>query len=135
MIPAGSLVTVPLPVPPFVTVSAKVGTSKVAVTAVAPEIVTVQAPAPEQPPPLQPPKIDPESGMAVSVTAVPLVKFVVQFAPHAIPAGVLVTVPLPVPALVTVRANVGTSKVAMTVVVAFKVTVQAPVPVQPPPLQ
>ena len=52
-----------------------------------------------------------------------------------IPAGVLVTVPLPAPALLTVRANVGTSKVAMTVVVAFKVTVQGPVPVQPPPLQ
>ena len=52
-----------------------------------------------------------------------------------IPAGVLVTVPLPVPALLTVRANVGTSNVAMTVVVAFKVTVQGPVPVQPPPLQ
>ena len=52
-----------------------------------------------------------------------------------IPAGALVTVPLPVPALLTVRANVGTSKVAMTVVVAFKVTVQGPVPVQPPPLQ
>ena len=52
-----------------------------------------------------------------------------------IPAGALVTVPLPVPALLTVRANVGTSNVAMTVVVAFKVTVQGPVPVQPPPLQ
>src|SRR2546422_11344960 len=103
--PAGVLVTVPAPLPAFVTVSAKVGTSKVAVTAVAPEIVTVQAAVPEQPPPLQPPKIDPESGMAVNVTAVPLAKFVVQFAPHAMPAGVLVTVPLPVPALVTVRAT------------------------------
>ena len=135
MIPAGVLVTVPPPLPPFVTVSAKVGTSKVAVTAVAPEIVTVQAPAPEHPPPLQPLKIDPESGVAVSVTAVPLVKFVVQFVPHAMPAGVLVTVPLPVPALVTVRANVGTSKVAVTAVAPEIVTVQAAVPEQPPPLQ
>ena len=72
VIPVGVLVTVPLPVPAFVTVSAKVGTSKVAVTAVGPEIVTVQAAVPEQPPPLQPLKIDPESGVAVSVTAVPL---------------------------------------------------------------
>ena len=72
VIPVGVLVTVPLPVPPFVTVSANVGTSKVAVTAVTPEIVTVQAPVPEQPLPLQPLKIDPESGMAVNVTAVPL---------------------------------------------------------------
>ena len=125
----------PPPLPPFVTVSAKVGTSKVAVTAVGPEIVTVQAAVPEQPPPLQPLKIDPESGVAVSVTAVPLVKFVVQFVPHAMPAGVLVTVPLPVPALVTVRADVGTSKVAVTAVAAETFTVQAAVPEQPPPLQ
>jgi hypothetical protein len=53
-----------------------------------------------------------------------------------IPAGVLVTVPLPVPAFVTVRAKPGgTSKLALTVVVLVKVTVQAPVPMQPPPLQ
>src|SRR5207245_2717860 len=135
VIPAGVLVTVPPPLPPFVTVSAKVGTSKVAVTAVGPEIVTVQAAVPEQPPPLQPLKIDPESGVAVSVTAVPLVMFVVQFVPHAMPAGVLVTVPLPVPALVTVRAEVGTSKVAVTAVAAETFTVQAAVPEQPPPLQ
>ena len=95
----------------MVTVRAKVGRSKVAVTAVAPEIVTVQAPAPEHPPPLQPLKIDPESGVAVSVTAVPLVKFVVQFAPHAMPEGVLVTVPLPVPTLVTVRATASGGRV------------------------
>ena len=71
VIPVGVLVTVPLPVPAFVTVSAKVG-SKVAVTVVAADIVTVQEPVPEHPPPLQPLKIDPESGVAVSVTAVPL---------------------------------------------------------------
>jgi len=52
-----------------------------------------------------------------------------------IPAGVLVTVPTPVPALVTVRANVGRSKVAGTVVAADIVTVQEPVPEQLPPLQ
>ena len=72
MIPAGALVTVPLPVPALFTVRAKVDTPKVAVTVVAADIVTVQEPAPEQPPPLQPVKIEPDAGVAVSVTAVPL---------------------------------------------------------------
>ena len=72
VIPAGVLVTVPLPVPALLTVRAKVGTSNVAVTVVAADIVTVQELAPEQPPPLQPVKIEPDAGVAVSVTAVPL---------------------------------------------------------------
>ena len=72
MIPAGTLVTVPLPAPALLTVSAKLGTPNVAVTVVAAVSVTVQEPAPEQPPPLQPVKIEPDAGVAVSVTAVPL---------------------------------------------------------------
>ena len=72
MIPAGALVTVPLPAPAFVTVSANVGTPKVAVTVVAADIVTVHAPVPEQPPPLQPVNVEPAAGVAVSITAVPL---------------------------------------------------------------
>jgi hypothetical protein len=52
-----------------------------------------------------------------------------------IPAGVLVTVPSLVPALLSVSVKVWRSKVAVTVVAALRVTVQAPVPVQPPPLQ
>src|SRR3989442_1646644 len=52
-----------------------------------------------------------------------------------IPTGVLVTVPSPVPALLTARVKVWRSKVAVTVVAALRVTVHAPVPVQPPPLQ
>jgi len=71
VIPAGVLVTVPLPVPAFVTVRA-IGTSNVAVTVVAADRVTVHEPVPVQPPPLQPLKVDPAAGVAVSVTAVPL---------------------------------------------------------------
>ena len=77
-----------------------------AVTVVAAESVTVQGPVPEQPLPLQPPKVEPAAGAAVSVTAVPLAKLAEQVAPQVIPAGELVTVPLPVPAGVTVRTKV-----------------------------
>jgi hypothetical protein len=46
-----------------------------------------------------------------------------------------VTVPLPVPALVTVSVNVASVKVAVTFLVAVIETVQGLLPVQPPPVQ
>src|SRR5436309_8496074 len=134
VIPAGELVTVPLPVPALLTVSAKLGRLKVAVTVVAVETVTTQVPVPEHPPPLQPLKVEPAAGLAVSVTAVPLVKLAEQVAPQVIPAGELVTVPLPVPAGVTVRVKVWGAKVAATGVAAASVTAQVPRPEQPPAL-
>src|SRR5207249_6592909 len=106
-----------------------------AVTVVAAESVTVQVPVPEQAPPVQPVKVKPAAGVAVNVTAVPLVKLAEQVRPQLIPTGALVTVPLPVPALLTVSATVGRAKVAVTVVAALRVTVQVPVPEHPPPLQ
>ena len=48
------------------------------------------------------------------------------------PAGVLVTVPAPVPALATVRACLVSIKVAVTFWTWVMVTEQAPVPVQAP---
>ncbi len=60
----------------------------------------------EQPVPDQPAKIEPGAGVAVSVTAVPLLRVAEQEPPQLIPAGLLLTVPLPVPALATVSANV-----------------------------
>src|SRR5207247_6584939 len=135
LIPTGELVTVPLPVPAGVTVRVKLCRVKVAVTVVAAETVTKHEPVPEQPPPLPPVQVEPPAGRAVSVTAVPLVKLAEQVAPQVIPAGELVTVPLPVPALLTVSAKVGRAKVAVTVVAALRVTVQVPVPEHPPPLQ
>src|SRR5258705_6177138 len=83
-----------------------------AVTDCAPLIVTVQVPVPEQPLPLQPVKVDPAAGVAVSVTTVPVVKAVEQVGSQAIPAGALVTAPLPVPALVTESAEDDCMKVA-----------------------
>ena len=75
-----------------------------AVTFWAPLIVTVQVPVPLHPPPLQPAKVDAPLGVAVRVTTVPLVKPALQVAPQLMPAGLLVTVPVPVPLLVTVKA-------------------------------
>src|SRR2546422_7812929 len=104
--PAGGLVVAPPAAAASLDAVVRAGGVNVAVTIVAAEIVTVQAPVPEQPPPLQPPKVEPAAGAAVSVTAVPLVKLAAQVAPQSMPAGELVTVPLPVPAGATVRVKV-----------------------------
>jgi hypothetical protein len=64
-------------------------------------IWTVQEPVPVQPPPLQPAKKDPEAGTAVSVTVVPPENDREQVVPQLMPLGLLVTVPLPAPFLVT----------------------------------
>jgi len=66
-------------------------------------MVTVQEPVPVQPPPLQPVNVDPAAAAAVRVTDVPLVNEAEQVAPHEMPAGALITVPLPAPALDTVK--------------------------------
>src|SRR5207245_71498 len=102
---------------------------------VAASTVTVQEPVPEQPPPVQPVKVEPAAGAAVRVTAVPLGKFAAQVAPQLMPTGLLVPVPAPAPAGVAVRAKSGGVKVVATGVAAGTVTVQGPVPAQPPPLQ
>src|SRR6266581_1537236 len=80
--PAGELVMVPVPVPDLLTVSVKDCCAKVAVT-----------------------EVEPAAGVAVRVTAVPMVNEAEQVAPHEMPEGALVTVPLPVPVLVTLRAK------------------------------
>src|SRR5438132_4744088 len=107
----------------------------VAVTVVAALRVTMQGPVPAQPPPVQPVKEEPAAGAAVRVTAVPLGKLAAQVAPQVIPTGALVTVPLPAPAGMTVSEIGRASWRAGVVVAAETVTVQVPVPAQPPPLQ
>jgi hypothetical protein len=99
-------------------------------------MVTTQLPVPLQPPPLQPLKAEPLSGVAESVTVAPELKLALQVAPQLMPAGLLLTVPLPVPALLTVRVKVlggAVLKVALTDLAASIVTVQLPVPLQAPP--
>ena len=70
----------------------------VAVTEVLLDRVTLHVPVPVQPPPDQPPNVEPVLGVAVSVTAVPLVKLAEHVVPHVIPDGELLTEPVPVPA-------------------------------------
>src|SRR2546428_1571498 len=74
------------------------------------------------------------AGVDVKVEVVRLAWLPLRLVPNVIPAGVLVTVPLPVPAVLTVRVVLW-SKVAVTAVSLVRVTVQAPVPEHPPPLQ
>jgi len=76
-------------------------------------MTTMQVPVPAQPAPLHPAKVEVPFGAAVSVTTVPCAKVAVQVEPQLIPAGLLVTVPFPVPDLFTVsvgaRLNVATT--------------------------
>jgi hypothetical protein len=50
--------------------------------------------------------MDPVADMAVNVTDVPSAKDAMQVEPQSIPVGLEVMVPVPLPALVTVRGNV-----------------------------
>src|SRR2546428_11875931 len=74
---------------------------KVAVTARAALIVTVQVPVPVQLPPLQPLKVEPEAGAAGKGADVAGRRIIKQNAPQETPAGALVTVPPPPPAVLT----------------------------------
>lgn len=84
---------------------------KVAVTEIAPVIVTLQLAVPAHAP-VQLTKVPPLAGVSVNATAVPCAKvalhvFVVELpvglgVEQLIPAGLLVTVPVPPPAVVTV---------------------------------
>ena len=78
---------------------------KVAVTLRACAMLTVQMPAPLHPSPVQPVKVEPLATVAVSVTLVSWAKGALHVLPQLIPAGCEVTVPLPVPAVLTVRGN------------------------------
>jgi len=132
--PVGDDVTVPAPVPAFVTVAAKLLTEplNVAVTLRAAVSDVVQVPVPVQAP-LQPANVEPLAAAAVSVTDVPLAKFALHVVPQLMPVGEDVTVPVPVPALVTLNANVeALLKVAVTARAAVIEVVQAPVPVHAP---
>jgi len=83
-------------------------------------LVTVTLPSVQSALPVQPAKLEPEAGLAVNVTTAPLLRVVVQVLPQLIVPGLLVTVPLPVPARVTV---------SVYVVIKLNVAVQVILPV------
>ena len=74
---------------------------KVAVQVVLAFMVTT--PSEQSASPLQPEKVEPAAGVDVKVTKVPDVYHSEQSLPQLMPAGLDVTVPLPEPALVTVK--------------------------------
>jgi len=133
--PAGDETTSPSPLPVFVIPSAYRLNVNSAVTAVSAAIVTVQVPVPLQPAPLQPANVEPVLGVAVNVTVAPWGYVSEQSAPQLMPAGDDVTVPAPVPLLLTASAKAFRANDAVTAVAAVTVTVQSPVPGQPTPLQ
>ena len=77
----------------------------VAVTERSFDRVVTQLPVPEHAP-LQPVNAEPVAGVAVSVTVVFSGRSTAQVEPHWIPAGLLVTVPVPVPFFCTLRRRV-----------------------------
>jgi hypothetical protein len=107
---------------------------KVAVTELAAVTVTAQAAAPVQAP-VQLAKVLPVAGVSVSVTAVLGEKFAVQVpvegVAQLIPAGLLVTVPEPPPAVATVK-GMPPLKSAPTVAAAVSVRLHAALPEQLP---
>ncbi len=87
-------------------------------------IVTVRVPSAfVVPSPLHPLKVEPAAGLAVSVTLVPWSKLAEQVEPQLMPAGLLVTVPLPAPVLLTVSGYVIRLKVAVTFRASVMLTV------------
>ena len=90
---------------------------------------------PLQPPPDHPAKVEPAAGVSVSVTEVPGVRLSVQVGAQAIPAGTLATLPVPVPARLTVSTTALwiALKFALTCWLALSVTLQVGVvPLQVP---
>ena len=134
LIPAGLLTTMPLPSPAFVTVRVLAGESNVAPTARSWSIVSVQVGVVPEQSPVQPLNTSPAAALAVKVTTVPVSKVAEQVETHTIPPGEIVTEPLPLPVVETVRVQI-LMKVAVTNRFWFIVTVQVPVPEHPPPDQ
>src|SRR2546425_1079423 len=64
-------------------------------------IVAAQLPVPLHPAPLHAVNADPLAGVAVRVTTAPLANDALHVVPQLIPTGLLVTVPPPLPAVVT----------------------------------
>jgi hypothetical protein len=112
LMPAGLLVTVPLPVPALLTVSEYVMGMRLKAAVQLMLLLTVMLPVEQAASPDQPAKMEPLAATGVRVTAAPLTKLLEQLVPQLMPAGELVTVPLPAPARLTVTVKVAAGVVA-----------------------
>jgi hypothetical protein len=126
-IPEGELVTLPFPLTLTVSVC---GGLNVAVTLFAPLIVTEQVCAVPEQAPDQPLKTYPLDGEEVRRTVVPYENAAEHVPGQEMPAGELVTVPLPL--TVTESVSGIAVNVALTLVGLYSVTWQAPVPEHEP---
>src|SRR5947199_496926 len=104
--------------------------SKSAVIEVLPFNIRVQFAAPVQPP-FQDANASLFAGVSLKVTCVLGGKLAEQVLGQLIPGGLLVTVPVPVPASTTVSCTPG-SNAALTLSCAVMDTLQDPVPAHPP---
>lgn len=92
LMPAGELVTVPVPGPDFSTETVYVGAEKYAVTSLAASMVTMHVPVPLHAP-FQPWKVAPNAGTAYNSTSKYVMKGTVQLTVQFNPGGALLTVP------------------------------------------
>src|SRR6266545_6130704 len=95
----GLPVTRPFPLPLRLTFSVLPLTANMAVQVLLRFMITT--PSKQSGSPLHPEKTEPEAGVGVRATVAPFEKSAVQVDPQSIPTGLLVTLPVPVPAVVT----------------------------------
>jgi hypothetical protein len=126
LIPEGVLEIVPVPAPARLTVRVTGMALKVEVTCWLALSVNEQVKPLPLHPPDHPAKDEFAPAVAVSVTCVPLVKLALQVGAQLIPEGVLATVPVPLPAELTVSTTgFGTLlKLAVTCWLVVSVNVQ-----------
>ena len=130
VMPLGLLVTVPVPLPGSVTVSVYAVAVKIALTVVLLPTVTRHAPVPLQSPD-HPEKTAFAPAVATRLTCAPVSKTALHVVWQSIPAGVLVTVPRPVPEIDT-ESDPLALKLAVTELFCFRSITQFPMPAQVP---
>jgi hypothetical protein len=122
---------VPVPLPDAATVRLSGGANAAFTFAALGPMDKLHAPVPEHAP-VQPPKAEPPAGTAVKTTLDPFAKFEEQVGPQLMPAGALVTCPLPLPIRETLTGDDVELNRAPTAWAEFNVIEQAPVPEHAP---